>query len=399
MENDYSEASHIASHLLSVMSGENVAESGEETCKQEVGDVGATEQAEAFGRWVRENHSAICELNRLSDEKQWEQDFADYTVPTREKEERAGQLLEKISCYERRRKTRRLLRWVSGVAAAVVIAIGGLLLIPEKQDAWENSLLAGNVPEGVYLVREDRSVVALDHTTDSICLQDLTFYKEGENQVASFGPGSDSLRMTYNTLVVPPKTIYTLRLPDATLVTLNAQSRITFPNRFIGTTREVKIQGECYFKVATDSLHPFVVRYEDVKIQVYGTQFNVNTYSLDVVETVLVEGCVSVAFRGERETILSPSQMASADLKRRTAAVSRVDVSHYTAWLSNYFDFEAASLEKVIGEISCWYGVQLRAESNPEVSITASYSRHTDLKEILISLERLSGIKIENINF
>ena len=399
MENDYSEAGRIARYLLYVMSGKNVAGPGEETCKQEAGDVGAAEQAEAFDRWVRENHSAICELNRLSDEKQWEQDFADYTAPMREKEERSGQLLEKISRYERRQKTRHLLRCVSGVAAVVAIAIGGLLLVSERQEARESDLLAENVLEGVYLVREDHSVIALDHTTDSICLQDLTLYKEGENQVASLGPGSDSLRMTYNTLVVPPKTTYTLRLPDATLVTLNAQSRITFPNRFTGATREVKIQGECYFKVATDSLHPFVVRYEDVKIQVYGTQFNVNTYSPDVVETVLVEGCVSVAFRGGRETLLSPSQMASADLKRRTAAVSRVDVSHYTAWMNNYFDFEAASLEKVIGEISRWYGVQLRAESNPEVSITASYSRYTDLNEILISLERLSGIKIENINF
>lgn len=399
MENDYSKAGHIARHLLTVMSGKNVVESEEETSKQEADGVGLTEQTEAFDRWVKENHSALRELNRLSDEKQWEQDFADYAAPSWEKEERAGQLLEKISRYERRRITRRLLRWTSGVAAVVAVTIGGFLLIPEKPDRRENSLLVGNVPEGVYLVREDRSVVALGNAADSICLEDLTLYKEGENQVASLGGGTDSLQMTYNTLVVPPKTTYTLRLPDASLVTLNAQSRITFPNRFAGATREVKIQGECYFEVATDSLHPFIVRYEDVKIQVYGTQFNVNTYSPDVIETVLVEGCVSVAFEGGQETVLSPLQLASVDMKKRTAAVSRVDVSHYTAWMNNYFDFEAASLEKVIGEISRWYGVLLRAKSNPDVSITASYSRHTDLEEILISLERLSGIKIENINF
>lgn len=399
MENDYSEAGRIARHLLTIMSGENVAESEKETCKQEADDAGLAEQVKAFDRWVRENHSAIRVLNRLSDEEQWEQDFANYVTPTREKEERAGQLLEKIFRYERRRKIRRLLRWTSGVAAVVAVTIGGFLLIQEKRDLQESPLLAGNVPEGVYLVREDRSVVTLGNAADSICLQDLTLYKEGDNQVASLAPGPDSLRITYNTLVVPEKTTYTLRLPDATLVTLNAQSRITFPNRFTSSIREVKIQGECYFQVATDSMRPFIVRYEDVKVQVYGTQFNINAYDPDVVETVLVEGCVSVAFEGGQETVLSPSQLASVDLKKRTATVSRVDIGHYTAWVNNYFDFQAASLEKVIGEISRWYGVQLKAESNPDVSITASYSRHTDLKEILISLERLSGMKIENINF
>ena len=398
MKNDYLEANRIARYILSVMSCKRLAGHGEENCQQEVGDGGLAEQAEAFDRWVRKNHSAIRELNRLSDEKQWEQDFANYVTSTQEKEKQTGKLLEKISRYERRRKTHRLLRWTSGVAAVMVISIVVFQLIPEKQNVRAHSLLAGNVPEGVYLLREDHSVIALSQAADTIYLQDQTFYKEEENQVISLGPG-DSSQITYNTLIVPEKTTYTLRLPDATLVTLNAQSQITFPNRFTGETREVKIQGECYFKVASDSLNPFIIHYEDVKIQVYGTQFNVNTHNSDVVETVLVEGCVSVTFNGERETVLSPSQMASMDLKKRTTTVSQVDVGHYTAWMNNYFDFKAASLEKVISEVSRWYGVQLRTEgSNPEVSITASYSRNTDLKEILISLERLSGIKIENIN-
>ena len=397
MKNDYLEANCIARYILSVMSCKHLAGNEEENCQQEVGGGGLVEQAEAFDRWVRENHSAICELNRLSDEKQWEQDFANYVASKQEKEKQARKLLEKISRYERRRKTHRLLCWTSGVAAVVVIAISVFQFIPEKRNVREYSLLAGNVPEGVYLLREDRSVIALGQAADTIYLQDQTFYKKEENQVISLGPVNSS-QMTYNTLVVPEKTTYTLRLPDATLVTLNARSRITFPNRFTGETREVKIQGECYFKVATDSLYPFIIHYENVKIQVYGTQFNVNTHSPDVVETVLVEGRISVTFNGERETVLSPSQMASMDLKKRTTTVSQVDVDHYTAWMNNYFDFKAASLEKVISEISRWYGVQLRAEGNPEVSITASYSRNTDLKEILISLERLSGIKIENIN-
>jgi len=73
MKNDYLEANRIARYILSVMSCKRLAGHGEENCQQEVGDGGLAEQAEAFDRWVRKNHSAIRELNRLSDEKQWEQ--------------------------------------------------------------------------------------------------------------------------------------------------------------------------------------------------------------------------------------------------------------------------------------------------------------------------------------
>jgi ferric-dicitrate binding protein FerR (iron transport regulator) len=62
-------------------------------------------------------------------------------------------------------------------------------------------------------------------------------------------------------------------LPDGTLVTLNAHSTLTHPKKF--NHRDVRLQGEAFFQVATDKEHPFRLAANGVTITVLGTAFNV----------------------------------------------------------------------------------------------------------------------------
>ena len=48
-------------------------------------------------------------------------------------------------------------------------------------------------------------------------------------------------------------------LPDSTRVWLNSASRLLYPEKFTGETREIYLSGEIYIEVAKDSLHPFIV--------------------------------------------------------------------------------------------------------------------------------------------
>ena len=82
-----------------------------------------------------------------------------------------------------------------------------------------------------------------------------------------------------NELVIPRGGENTVILADGTTVHLNAGSKLTYPVRFAGKRRIVRLEGEAYFDVAGDENHPFVVQTHLGEITVLGTEFNVNAYA------------------------------------------------------------------------------------------------------------------------
>lgn len=104
--------------------------------------------------------------------------------------------------------------------------------------------------------------------------------------------------------------ISVITLPDRTKVTLNRYSSLTYPDRFKADRREVQLQGEAYFEVEKDTLHPFIVKADPVEVEVLGTHFNVEAYPGDAeVKTTLLEGSVAVsAPAGSRRLRLSVMQ-------------------------------------------------------------------------------------------
>ena len=93
-----------------------------------------------------------------------------------------------------------------------------------------------------------------------------------------------------------PKGSYTkLTLIDGTNVWLNAGSNLKCPNKFDGKTRTVYLDGEAFFNVKKDSLHPFIVQTSEIMIKAMGTSFNVKAYAKEgSVETTLIDGEVII---------------------------------------------------------------------------------------------------------
>lgn len=83
-------------------------------------------------------------------------------------------------------------------------------------------------------------------------------------------------------------------LPDGSVVTLNKASSISYPERFAGTTRPVKLQGEAFFSVTPDKSKPFTISVKDVQVQVVGTTFNVKSTAVKT-EVIVETGVVQVS--------------------------------------------------------------------------------------------------------
>jgi ferric-dicitrate binding protein FerR (iron transport regulator) len=100
-----------------------------------------------------------------------------------------------------------------------------------------------------------------------------------------------------------------IKLPDGTEVWLNADSKLTYNENFIGSTREVTLTGEAFFDVVHDTAHPFIIHTGNASIRVLGTAFNVRNYPRESsIETTLMRGRIEVSFadRPNEKLILKP---------------------------------------------------------------------------------------------
>ena len=95
--------------------------------------------------------------------------------------------------------------------------------------------------------------------------------------------------------IVPLGSKSEIKLPDGSMVWLNAGSTLRYPTDYGKTARDLYLSGEGYFKVARQAKKLFTVHTALSKIRALGTEFNVKAYpDEDVVETTLIKGEVVV---------------------------------------------------------------------------------------------------------
>jgi transmembrane sensor len=80
-----------------------------------------------------------------------------------------------------------------------------------------------------------------------------------------------------------------IKMPDTTLIWLNAGTTITYNQDYGRQTRTLNLSGEAYFKVAKDSLHTFVVNTQGMIVRALGTRFNVKAYPEEKTISATVE--------------------------------------------------------------------------------------------------------------
>jgi transmembrane sensor len=87
-------------------------------------------------------------------------------------------------------------------------------------------------------------------------------------------------------------------LSDASVVTLNKNSTLAYPEKFAGKTRLVTLKGEAFFKVTPNRKKPFIIAVNDLQVKVVGTSFNIKETKGNT-EIVVESGIVQVARNGQ----------------------------------------------------------------------------------------------------
>lgn len=185
-------------------------------------------------------------------------------------------------------------------------------------------------------------------------------------------------------------TITNLELPDGSRVCLNAGSSISYPSYFNGSTRDVSLTGEAYFKVVKNKKMPMVVSAGNVNLKVYGTSFNVNALpSEEFIKVTLVEGIVTLSspsekYKGKNEFLIEPGQTVTYFDNSKKLIVKNEDTFLYTAWKDGVLIFKNNTFETVLKQLSYKYNVDIELKNQTLASIPMDATfRDENINEIL----------------
>lgn len=197
----------------------------------------------------------------------------------------------------------------------------------------------------------------------------------------------------------------TVMLPDGTLVSLNSDTKLSYPQKFSGKTREVSFEGEAFFEVKPDKNKPFIIHAGQAQIKVLGTSFNVSAYpQTELVEVVVETGRVQVSEQTTQtaktnELILTPGDKGTLVYSSHSLHKTANQNPNYLAWKTRILTFKATSLTEVIGELEKVYKVNIRLADQElgGLMLTAQFNDYS-LDFILKVIENTFRIEVQNEN-
>ena len=301
--------------------------------------------------------------------------------------------------------------WYKLVAAAMVVAVlsAGLYFYNNKAQVQSefakkhqaepaDALPGSNI---AILTLADGSRISLDDAVNGEIAQQagihVTKTADGqlEYRISSLSAAAGTKNL-YNTISTPRGGQYRINLPDGSKVWLNAASSLKYPVTFEGDERKVELTGEAYFEIAHNKSKPFRVESRNQVVEVFGTEFNINSYSNEpVIKTTLLNGSVKVTqTQNMSSKFLQPGQ-ESINNAAGNLTVGPADVTQAVSWKNGNFLFNDMDLVNILRQLERWYDVDVDYSNMPETHYNGNISRKVNLSRVLKMLEVTGPVKFK----
>ena len=322
--------------------------------------------------------------------------------------ERATIMRENVmkKCLQRnRQKQNQRIHRLVACAAVLVLSLGAGYLFYANPDSFQKdelqniSILQANQGGRIAVLRSasgqewtlsNRNTIKVDIGENVILKGDSLLPADKSSQEIPLRTEE------YHVLTVPQGGEYNVTLTDGTNVWLNSDSELKFPAHFTGNTREVYLNGEAFFEVVSDSLHPFIVRTGEADIRVTGTSFNVINYAGDKrLEVALQKGKVEFTATATRQVYpLKPGHVVTMNKENAIVCLDSKDVTLIGAWRSGYFYFEDMPLEELVVKLERWYQVRFvfADEETKQLRFTGAVKKYCKLDDVLKIIEKTKDI-------
>jgi len=195
----------------------------------------------------------------------------------------------------------------------------------------------------------------------------------------------------------PSADLSSVTLPDGTLLSLNAGSKVTYRKGFGTSHRNLLLKGEGYFEVKSDKRLPFVIEAGESRIRVTGTKFNVNAYHRKEIRVTVMAGSVSLydASRPSNQETLSAGETGIYNRDGREI-IKKVSVNlNDISWKNRIMDFQNTALSEIAGVLmNTFYG---KIDVVPVVGLcpVTVHFENQDLDAVLSVLKSTLNLDLE----
>lgn len=192
-------------------------------------------------------------------------------------------------------------------------------------------------------------------------------------------------------------------LPDGSMVWLNSNTKLKYPETFSENERMVVLDGEAFFEVSENPEKPFVVKSGSISTKALGTSFNIRSYSSENdIRVTLVSGKVLVETdqKEDPKFILTSGFGVNYQKDKGTVTKEKIDVEKQIGWKDGILQFDNDNFQTVIKKLSRWYGVEfvLEGKFNDKKWGYSGWFKNDYLDNVLesISYSQDFEYKIEN---
>ncbi len=187
------------------------------------------------------------------------------------------------------------------------------------------------------------------------------------------------------------------KLSDGTVVWLNANSVLRYPNKFSGDERRVELIGEAFFEVARDEAHPFLVITNQYDIQVLGTRFNVFAYEGQDVKTSLVEGSVKTFMKDDASVSASLVPNESVEMKDGEFVKGSFSRSDFLSWKEGIYSFDDVPFSEIVSRLELYFGIPIVINNDNLASyrFSGKFRQDDGLESILKTMKKIYRFNME----
>jgi ferric-dicitrate binding protein FerR (iron transport regulator) len=173
------------------------------------------------------------------------------------------------------------------------------------------------------------------------------------------------------------KNIIKQLLPDSSVVWLSPDASLSYPEIFAAASRNVSMQGECFFEVTKNARRPFIISSEHIITKVWGTSFRVlDNKAVSAAIVTVVTGKVSVSKKGSSgdragaklaagEVMLLPKEEVTYNKNTDLLVASKqADISALNIYKHIDLSFENARLTEIVDVLNQKFDAHIKIKDD-----------------------------------
>ena len=180
------------------------------------------------------------------------------------------------------------------------------------------------------------------------------------------------------------------KLPDGTVVKLNARSKISYDAEFGISNRNITLIGQADFDVERNESLPFVIEAGNGRVEVLGTSFDVAAYPGKMLKVAVTEGTVAFSskVKEDQKAVLNQGQKAQLDTEGQKLEVSEIKDDNFKGWWTRELNFDNTPFAEAFEILERTYQVEFQyPDALKGCAYTGQYGSDDTIDNVIAVLE------------